>query len=82
VTETYVCPHCTAVEERSYRVQFFIVTCDECGENGRFIHASLLDVLDSIPEADRPDGWESMPLDERLLHAVREGILAFDDTRV
>jgi hypothetical protein len=80
--ETYVCPHCTEPTERHYRVQFFSVTCPDCGEHGRFVHRSLLSVLESIPVEDRPDGWDSLPLDERLLRAVREGAVAFDETKV
>jgi RNase P subunit RPR2 len=82
VTETYVCPHCSTGTDRTYRVQFIIVTCEECGRNGRFVHDSLLSVLASVPEADRPDDWEQRPLDERLLYAVREGLVTYDDTRV
>lgn len=82
MTETYVCPHCSATIERPYRVQFVILTCEECGENGRHIHASLLDVLDAVPTEDRPDDWEELPLDERLVAAVKEGLLSFDETRV
>jgi hypothetical protein len=82
VTETYVCPYCTATVDRSYRVQFIIRTCEECGDNGRQVHDSLLAVLEAIPEADRPGGWADLPLDERLFAAVKSGAITFDETRV
>lgn len=75
VTETYVCPHCGTTQERSYRVRLIIVTCPECGENGRHVHASYVDLLDEVPEEDKPDEWSRMPLDERLLDAVKRGLV-------
>lgn len=75
MTESYVCPHCGRVEERPYRVRLIILTCPDCGENGRFLNESLVDQLDDVPEAERPEGWTEMPLDERLLYAVREDLL-------
>jgi hypothetical protein len=82
VTETYVCSHCRARDRRSYRVQFFLQTCPECAEHGRFLHASLLDVLDGIPEDDRPEEWGELDLDERLLYAVKNGLLDYSETLV
>jgi len=80
VTDSYVCPHCGRVEERPYRVRLIILTCPDCGENGRFLHESLVERLDEVPEAERPDDWGEMPLDERLQYAVREGILQLSFT--
>ncbi|MFB6251194.1 MAG: hypothetical protein ABEI27_05835 [Halobellus sp.] len=80
MTESYVCPTCERVEERSYRVRFIILTCPDCGENGRFIHTSFVDRLEEIPESEHPEGWADMTLDERLLYAVREGLLQIDIT--
>jgi hypothetical protein len=68
------------VEDRPYRVRLIILTCPDCGENGRFLHESLVDRLDEVPEAERPDDWGEMPLDERLQYAVREGLLQFSFT--
>ena len=80
MTESYVCPHCQRVEERPYRVRLIILTCPDCGKNGRFLHRSLVDRLDDVPEPRRPQDWTEMPLDERLRYAVTEGILDVDST--
>jgi hypothetical protein len=82
MTETYVCPNCTEPTDRHYRVQFFSVTCPACDEHGRFVHESLLAVLDGIPADERPDNWDSLPLDERLLRAVRDGVVEYSETKV
>ena len=75
MTESYICPHCGRIEERSYRVRLIILTCADCGENGRFLHESFVERLDDVPEENRPAEWSEMPLDERLQYAVREGLL-------
>ncbi|MGQ4556974.1 hypothetical protein [Halobellus sp. GM3] len=75
MTETYVCPHCGRTEERPYRVRLIILTCLDCGENGRFLHESIVNRLEEVPEAERPEEWGEMPLDERLGYAIREGLL-------
>lgn len=74
-SETYVCPECTSTVEREYRVRYVIRTCEECGHNGRFLHESLLDVVHDIPEDDLPEDWADQPLDERLRHAIEEGLV-------
>nr|WP_305148875.1 hypothetical protein [Halobellus inordinatus] len=56
------------------------MTCPDCGENGRFLHESLVERLNEVPEAERPDNWGEMPLDERLQYAVREGLLQLSFT--
>ncbi|ELZ34426.1 hypothetical protein C474_01931 [Halogeometricum pallidum JCM 14848] len=56
-------------------MRLIIVTCPECGENGRHVHASYVDLLDEVPEEDKPDEWSRMPLDERLLDAVKRGLV-------
>jgi hypothetical protein len=81
VTETYVCPNCGATEERKYRVRLIILTCAECGENGRFLHQSLANLLATIPEPDRPDGWGTLPADQRLREAVKEGLVDVEDVK-
>lgn len=75
MTDTYVCPNCEHAEDRSYRVRLIVLTCPECGENERFLNRSLVDRLDDVATADRPDEWGEMPLDERLEYAVRNGLL-------
>jgi Zn-finger nucleic acid-binding protein len=75
VTDSYVCPNCERVEDRSYRVRLILLTCPECGNNGRFLNRTLVDRLREVPESDRPDDWGEMPLDVRLEYAIREGLL-------
>jgi hypothetical protein len=75
VTDSYVCPHCGRVEERPYRVRLIILTCPDCGRNGRFLNASLVARLEEVPESERPEEWGEMPLDERLQYAVRKELL-------
>jgi hypothetical protein len=75
VTETYVCPNCERGEDRPYRVRLIVLTCPDCGSNGRFLNRALVDRLDEVPEPDRPEGWAEMPLDERLRYAITEGLL-------
>ena len=75
MTESYVCPNCERVEDRSYRVRLIVLTCPDCGENGRFLNTTLVDRLQEVSESDRPDDWAEMRLDERLEYAVREGLL-------
>ncbi|WP_144902687.1 hypothetical protein [Halobellus captivus] len=75
MTESYVCPHCGRVEERPYRVRLIILTCADCGENGRFLHESIVARLEDVPEPRRPEDWSEMALDERLQYAVKEGLL-------
>ncbi|WP_276272633.1 hypothetical protein [Haloarcula litorea] len=75
MTETYVCAHCQATVERSYEVRSLIRTCDECGENGRFLHRSLVDSLESLPAEQLPEDWESMALDDRFEAALKEGLI-------
>ncbi len=77
----YVCPYCGAEVERDYRVQYVIRSCSECGGHGRFVHRVVAEALDRV-EGDLPDDWDDLPLDERLLTAVREGLLDVRDTRL
>ncbi|UIO98706.1 hypothetical protein Hbl1158_09100 [Halobaculum sp. CBA1158] len=67
--------------ERPFRVQYVIRSCLECDGHGRFVHGDVAAALDRIDESALPDGWEDDPLDERLLVAVREGLLAGDEAR-
>ena len=75
MSETYRCAVCEAPVEREFAVRSVIRTCDECGEHGRFLHESLLESLESIPDDDRPEEWESMSLDERFMDAIKRGII-------
>lgn len=78
-SETYVCPECTTPVERDYRVKYLVRTCDECGTNGRFLNESLTDVVEGIPEEERPDDWADTPLDERVRYALEEGLIDWAD---
>jgi len=82
VTDTYTCSSCGETVEREYGVQYIVLTCPDCGEHGRLVHESLLSTLEGVPEEDRPEDWDRMGLDDRLLHAVREGLLDRDDLQV
>lgn len=82
MSDTYVCSSCGGTVERDYGVQYIVLTCPHCGENGRFVHETLVGVLDDLPTEERPEDWEEMPLDERLLHALREGLIDWDDVQV
>jgi len=75
VTETYVCSHCESTVTRPFQIRSIIRTCGECEENGRFLHESLVESLDSLPAEELPEGWESMPLDERFKTALQEGLI-------
>lgn len=75
VTETYVCSQCEATVTRPFEIRSVIRTCDECGENGRFLHESLVESLESLPAEKLPDEWESMPLDKRFEVALKEGLI-------
>lgn len=82
VSDTYVCSVCRETTERSYGVRFILLTCPNCGRNGRHVHASLVPLLDAVPEAERSDDWEERPLDERLLEALEQGHISLGDTTV
>jgi hypothetical protein len=82
VPDTYVCPNCRETIERSYGVRYLVVTCPACGRHGRHVHASLIPLLERIPEEERPDDWEDQPLDERLLAALEEGYISIGETNV
>ncbi|GCF12701.1 hypothetical protein Harman_06360 [Haloarcula mannanilytica] len=75
VSETYVCARCQAAVERDFEVRSIIRTCDECGENGRFLHKALVESLSEIATENRPEGWEQMTLDERFEAALKEGLI-------
>lgn len=82
MTETYVCPYCGGTIEREFGVQYLVRSCSECGEHGRFVHRAVAAALEEVSSDELPDGWAEEPLDERLLIAVREGILDVDDARI
>ena len=75
VTETYVCSHCQSTVTRSFETRSIIRTCDDCGENGRFLHESLVASLSSLPAAELPEEWEALPLDERFKLALKQGLI-------
>ncbi|AUG46929.1 MULTISPECIES: hypothetical protein [Haloarcula] len=80
MSETYVCARCQAGVERDFEVRSIIKTCDDCGENGRFLHRSLVESLAEIAAENRPDGWEQMTLDERFEAALKEGLITVTRT--
>ncbi|MBX0323897.1 hypothetical protein EGH21_12735 [Halomicroarcula sp. F13] len=75
MSETYVCSNCQTTVTRPFQIRSIIRTCDECGQNGRFLHRSLVDSLESLPAEELPDGWESMRLDERFEAALKQGLI-------
>lgn len=75
MTETYVCSDCRATVTRPFEIRSIIRTCDDCGENGRFLHESLVESLESLPREELPENWESMPLDEQFKVALREDLI-------
>ena len=75
MSETYVCVRCQDAVERNFEVRSIIRTCSECGENGRFLHRSLVESLSAIATENRPDGWDQMTLDERFEAALKEGLI-------
>ncbi|PSQ06286.1 hypothetical protein BRC97_06740 [Halobacteriales archaeon QS_6_71_20] len=81
MTATYVCPYCGGEIERGFSVQYLVRSCSDCGEHGRFVHRAVAAALEEVSTADMPDGWAEEPLDERLLIAVREGVLDVGDAR-
>ncbi len=80
MTDSYVCPNCERVEDRPYRVRLIVLTCPECGDNGRFLNTTLVGRLQEVPESDRPDEWTEMPLDDRLEYAIKQGLLEISFT--
>ena len=75
MTETYVCSHCQETVTRPFEIRSIIRTCDGCGRNGRFLHQSLVDSLESLRSDDLPEEWEQLPLDERFETALEEGLI-------
>jgi hypothetical protein len=82
VSDTYVCSVCHETTERSYGVRFIVLTCPACGRHGRHVHASLVSLLDRVPESERGDDWDDRPLDERLLEALEAGHISLGETAV
>jgi hypothetical protein len=82
VSETYLCSVCRAPTERSFGVRFVVSTCSQCDRHGRHVHASLVSLLEQVPESARSDDWDDRPLDERLLAALREGHISLGETTV
>lgn len=79
MSHTYVCSACRETTERPYGVRFLVLTCPACGRHGRHVHASLVSLLERVPDETRGDDWDERPLDERLLEAVEEGYITLGD---
>ena len=77
----YVCPSCGARIVRPFRTPSVARTCDECGSFGYHLRADLLEQVESVPEDARPDDWADRDVEERLLVAMREGIVTPNDVR-
>jgi hypothetical protein len=75
MTDTYVCANCQATVTRSFEIRSIIRTCDSCDTNGRFLHESLVNSLESLPDDDLPETWEQMPLDERFKEALKRDLI-------
>lgn len=76
MSDTYRCSVCRSPTERPFGVRFILLTCPDCGRHGRHVHASLVPLLEQVPESERSDDWDERPLDERLLSALREGYIS------
>jgi hypothetical protein len=79
VTE-YVCPQCGNTVERDFRVPSVVRTCETDG----FVHhvrADLLSAIEAVPASARPDDWAELPGRERLMIALREGVVDPSDLR-
>ena len=80
-THEYVCPTCGARVERPFRTPSVVRTCDNGCPFGHFLRADLLERVEEVPEEARPDDWAERDVEERLLVAMREGVVAPSDLR-
>ena len=76
---TYVCPTCGATIERPFRTASVIRTCENGCPFDHHFREDLLAAIERVPESARPDDWSERPVKERLLVAMREGIVSRDD---
>jgi hypothetical protein len=80
-THEYVCPTCGAVVERPFRAPSVVRQCDNGCSFGHFLRADILARVEEVPEEVRPDDWDEMEVENRLLLAMREGIVSLPDLR-
>ncbi|MFD1512382.1 hypothetical protein [Halomarina rubra] len=78
---TYVCPTCGARITRSFRAPSVMRSCENGCSFGHFLRADVLERVDSVPVAARPDDWAELEVEERLLVAMREGVVSLPDLR-
>lgn len=76
---TYVCPGCGATVDRSFRTASVMRSCENECEFGHHVRADLLEKIEGVPEADRPDDWSELPVRDRLLAAMRAGAISRSD---
>ena len=77
----YVCPTCGDVVERPFRAPSVVRRCDNGCEFGPFLRVDVLDRVDQVPESARPDDWQEMEVEQRLLVAMREGVVSLPNLR-
>jgi len=80
-TFEYVCPTCGATVDRPFRAPSVVRQCDNGCSFGHFLRADILERVEAVPEDARPDDWEEMEVENRLLVAMREGIVSLPDLR-
>lgn len=73
---TYVCPTCGATVDRPFHTASVMKSCDNGCEFDHHVREDLLAAVDRVPEADRPDDWAERPARDRLLFALREGVVS------
>lgn len=78
-TTTYVCSGCRNDEDREYRVTHFIKFCENGCGFVKHIRKALVKKTSTVPDDARPESWASMDLDERLMVAMRAGVITRAD---
>ncbi|PSP97740.1 hypothetical protein BRC94_09730 [Halobacteriales archaeon QS_5_70_17] len=73
---TYVCPACGATVDRPFHTASVMRTCDRGCEFDHHVREDLLAAVGDVPEADRPDDWDERSVRDRLLVALREGVVS------
>ena len=75
----YVCPECGNVVEREYRVPSVVRACEnDCGFD-HYVRTDLLEKVESVPEADRPDDWDDLDNEEKVYVALKKGVVSLPD---
>lgn len=78
---TYACPECRNAVDREFRVPSLVRSCENgCGFD-HYVREGLLAKVAEVPEADRPDDWADRSATERLVVALREGVVSVPDLR-